>query len=238
MASKAGNPYLSRALLPLTVAVLIACLLGFAALARPAEAAIDPISTKAIGSIPTGTTLHWYRVRTTGTVAGSVQYDRTGWLVVASPAITRSGTSNGVNPVDLFLITGNPGTNPEAGAIEWATNSTLHDLAHGSSTSSRARLDTSSMGCTGTNLANLQCNIAIDQQNSLSDLQNNFNTSSGVLGDIYRVYSGRMALRFVNSNGTLRVAGQTDTWLGRGALYGWGRYNATINGTYFKTTRA
>jgi hypothetical protein len=83
---------------------------------------------------------------------------------------------------------------------------------------------------------NPRCDITIDQQISLSDPQNVFNTSGGVLGDIYRIYSGRMVLQF--SNGGSSVNGQTDTWLGRGYYYGWGRWNATITGTFNRTTRA
>ncbi len=80
MLGTAGNTHPSRALLSLAVAALIACVLGLAASGARADAAIDsaptadvsdaripptdaPIdrtSTKAIGSVPTGTTLHWY----------------------------------------------------------------------------------------------------------------------------------------------------------------------------------
>ena len=190
-----------------------------------------------IGSIPTGTTLYWYQVRTQGFAAGSIPFNRTGWLVVASPTITRTGTQNGLNARDFFLITGNPAVSPQTGAIEWSTNSALHDLAHGSSQSSRAKLDTAFMGCTGTSIANLGCNINIDSRISLSDAQNNFNTSSGILGDIYRIYSGSLRLQF--SNGGSRVTGFTSTiWWGRGYLYGWGRYSTTISGAYYTTTRA
>lgn len=213
----------------LMVTALIASLLGLAALAKPAGAAI--------GSVPTGTTLYWYKVQTQGFVAGSVPFNRTGYLIVATPGITRSGTNNGINPRDFYLITGDPGTSPAPGVIEWATNSALHDLAHGSSSSSRARIDTAYVRCSGRSIANLACNIDVDSRVSLSDVQNNFNTSSGVTADIYRIHSGGMELRF--SNGGSRVTGQTKgTLWGRGYLYGWGRYGATISGTYIKTTRA
>ncbi len=230
MLYRVSKPYLSRALLSIVVAALFASLLGFAALAQPASAAI--------GSIPTGTPLHWYRVQTEGTVAGSTPFNQPGWLVVAARPITTAGTNNGINDLDFFYIAGtNTATNPTAGSIEWATNSALHDLAHSSSQSSRARLDTASVGCNGNSFSNLTCNITVDEQVSLSDVQNNFNTSSGVTGDIYRIHSGSMQLQF--SNGGSRITGQTNTLLGRGYLYGWGRYQATtITGTFDRTTTA
>jgi hypothetical protein len=226
---KAMAMNLSRKILVLVAAMLVG-LVAVAVVARPGSAAI--------GSIPTGTPLHWYRIQTEGIVAGGTPFNQTGWLVVASRPITTAGTTNGTNDLDFLYIAGtNTATNPTAGSIEWATNSALHDLAHSSSQSARARLDSALVRCNGNSLSNLRCDVTVDDQVSLSDVQNNFNTSGGVTGDIYRIHSGSMQLQF--SNGGSRITGQTNTLLGRGYLYGWGRYQATsITGTFVRTTRA
>lgn len=49
-------------------------------------------------------------------------FERRGRLFVA-PTYEEVATENGVNPVDLCLISGSPGANPEDGAIWFGTNS-------------------------------------------------------------------------------------------------------------------
>jgi len=62
-----------------------------------------------------------YNVVISGTVLQR-SFTRQGQLQIAS-TVDRIGTQNGINPNDIFLVSGNPGGTPDVGAIWYMTNS-------------------------------------------------------------------------------------------------------------------
>jgi hypothetical protein len=154
-----------------------------------------------------------YDITIDGTSQG-INFTRSGQLLLAS-TITSVGTENGVNPIDVFLISGNPAAFPESGAIWLGTNnafigsSTQLDLAFVSESTNE---------------------ITIQPDPNISAVGANvFNAYSGLTADIYQIFDGSVDLQFEN-NGE-EVTGEIDI-LGTGAIFASNTpYLATISGT-------
>ncbi len=116
-----------------------------------------------------------YNITIQGSVSGW-SFKRTG-LLTLSPTVSNAVSTNGINPKEVTIISGNPINNPERGAIQFSTNNYFFNGAH--------YIDTAYVSLSG------DCgDIKVDskQETFLSSL-NFFNaTSSG--SSLYQIYSG------------------------------------------------
>jgi hypothetical protein len=69
-------------------------------------------------------TINYYNITLQGTVLGR-PFARPGLLVLTTPIIGATGTTNGANPLDVAIVSGKPATSPEIGAIQLSTNTLL-----------------------------------------------------------------------------------------------------------------
>ncbi|NUR59892.1 MAG: hypothetical protein HOV87_14660 [Catenulispora sp.] len=164
------------------------------------------------GPAPSGPALGSYTVTITGTV-GLSSFQRTGTLTLR-PTITTVGTENGVNPLDVCLVSGNPAAFPDVGAIWNGSNSACHPAA------TAAGLDMGTVTVQGTTvLFQPDANIAATQNNI-------FNEYGGITACVYYVRTGGMIVR-TNADGTLD--GAIDV-VGYGGLCDSREYKAQITG--------
>ncbi|GAA2051118.1 hypothetical protein GCM10009839_67450 [Catenulispora yoronensis] len=145
-------------------------------------------------------------------VVGSNSFQRVGRLAIV-PTITTTGTENGVNPVDVCLVSGNPSAVPEPGAIWNGSNAACHPAA------TLAQLDLGTVTVQGTT-------VYYQTDSNISATFNNlFNQYGGLAACPYYVRSGGMAVR-TNADGS--VTGAIDV-VGYGC--GFVEYKAQITGT-------
>lgn len=156
-----------------------------------------------------------YDVTIRGNAEG-VPFARTGTLFVL-PRVTNI-TTNGRNPVDVCLFSGRPFTSPQSGSI-W-----LHSNSYCVNTRG-ARLD---MAFVSMSLATNRVFVRPDSRIAAVGV-NGFNINSGLLANVYQIYSGAESLAFRNRGRT--VVGTVNV-LGTGAIFPSSqRYSASLSGT-------
>jgi hypothetical protein len=139
-------------------------------------------------------TIAKYSVTLLGNVQGN-PFTRQGTLTVAR-TISPAGTQNGVNPIEVFLQSGNPPSFPQTGAIWFMTNS-------GMQSPNGARIDYAYVSTT-------RSSITVIPDRRVTALGNNvFNYGSSIISSISQIRDGKMELRFNENNvsGTVRVSG-------------------------------
>jgi hypothetical protein len=147
-----------------------------------------------------------------------IPFQRQGMLLITQVPIGTEGTQNGVNPFEVFLISGNPGGAPESGAIWFMTNNAFLggdsqiDLAY-------TTFDPETQI------------IAVQPDPNLSAVGANvFNARSGLLANAYQIFDGTMQIQSPDNWQT--IAGQLNL-LGTGAIFHSNSpYIAEISGTY------
>jgi hypothetical protein len=158
---------------------------------------------------PTGS----YDVTISGTVSGH-QFERSATLRIL-PVITTAGTTNGVNDVDVCLISGSPAAHPAVGAIWFGSNSAC-DPGAGS-----ADVDLGYVTVDGTTIT-----VTPDEKVAAT-LGNNFTSTAGIAACLYAPVSGSLSIRTGGGSvsGTLDLSGRG------GALCGNSTYQATVAGS-------
>jgi hypothetical protein len=144
-------------------------------------------------------------------------FQRQGLLFITQSAST-AGTRNQANPLEVFLTSGNPVTNPQSGAIWFMTNNVM--------IGSRAQIDLAFVAFdTHTNT------ITVVPDPSVSAVgANGFNSHSGLLANLYQIFDGSMQIQFQDNFKT--ISGTVDL-LGTGAIFHSNtRYTAQISGTF------
>ncbi|MCB8942174.1 MAG: hypothetical protein H6658_00215 [Ardenticatenaceae bacterium] len=169
------------------------------------EGVVEPLSPNALP------TFGIYAVTITGDVSGT-GFARSG-VVGVYPTVT-AVTTNGINPIDIGIVSGNPPGLPEPGALWFVTNdsllgaNSLIDYAYVS-------LDEA----TGTVTAAPDAAL-------FAATPNTFTRFSGVTAYIYSLYDGAMALQFTNNE----VIGAIDLWGRQQFTQATAHYNASVVG--------
>ncbi|WP_431676839.1 hypothetical protein [Kitasatospora sp. KL5] len=158
---------------------------------------------------PSGT----YDVTITG-VAGGRSFNRAGTLRILG-TISESGTTDGVNPVEVCLVSGSPAARPEVGAIWFGSNSGCNPGA------GAARLDLAYVTASGSTVT-----VEPDQRIAAT-LGNHYTVSSGLAACPFAPVSGSM--RVTASGG--RLTGRIDIMGYGGAFCGQTRYQADLTGS-------
>jgi hypothetical protein len=157
-----------------------------------------------------------YDVAIQGTVSGR-SFQRAGQVYVLPGTITTT-TTNGVNPLEVWLRSGSPATSPQTGAIWFATNNAF--------LGSRAQLDLAYVSAPS---GQLRIDVKPDWRVSATG-GNVFNALSGLTADMYQIFDGAMQVTF--SSDARQVTG-TVSILGTGAIFHSNTpYTATFSGTY------
>jgi Zn-dependent protease with chaperone function len=154
-----------------------------------------------------------FDVTLTGTASGNY-FERTATLSF-EPTISEEGTTNGVNPIDVCLISGFPGAQPEPGAIWLGSNSGCNPGA------SAANID---MGSVETDDATV--NFAPDPDIAAT-MANNFTASGGLTACIYAPVDGWLTVT-VSADGS--VSGSISITGYGGAMCGNSGYEAELSG--------
>lgn len=137
-----------------------------------------------------------------GNVQGR-QFQRQAFVYLTTPLST-TGTTNGVNPFEVAISSGNPPVTPEPGAIWFTTNSAL--------LGGRAALDLAYVSYDPTRALIL---LQPDPNLSATGL-NVFTAFPGVTADIYQIFSGSIYLW--SQDGFATIMGQLNI-LGTGAIF-------------------
>jgi hypothetical protein len=151
-----------------------------------------------------------------------------GTLVILSTR-DRSGVNfdNGRNARDVGIFVGRPFSSPQAGAVWFATNTTVFaDVGIGNVSQRLASLD---VAYVKVNDRRNTIAIQVDDQSIARTSQlNGFNVKSGLTANVYQILAGGMELRFDSSG--RQVSGSLD-FIGSGYLYpGSTRVQATLSG--------
>lgn len=157
-----------------------------------------------------GPRLGQYQARLVGTVGGR-DFERTATVYVVE-TVASVGTTNGVNPVDVCVVSGFPGARPEVGAIWFGSNSGCNP----------------EMGAADFDLAYVQTSgssVTIRPDDRIAaTLANTFTQSAGLAACPYTPVSGEMTVR----------TGAGDTITGSIDIVGYGcgsvSYRARISG--------
>jgi hypothetical protein len=153
-----------------------------------------------------------YNVTISG-AAGGRSFERTGTVRVLG-TVASVGTTNGVNPVDVCLVSGFPAAQPEPGAIWYGSNSACVPWA------SAAHLDLGYVTVDG-------ATVTVEPDARIAATGgNNYTAYGGLAACPYFPVSGRMSVTF-RDDGT--VTGSIDV-VGYGAGCGNTNYQARING--------
>lgn len=134
---------------------------------------------------------------------------------------------NGRNVRDIGIFVGSPFASPQAGAVWFATNTTVFaDVGIGNVNQRLASLD---VAYVTVNERSGAIGVRVDDQSIARTSQlNSFNVKSGLTANVYQILGGGMELRF-NRRGS-QVSGALD-FIGSGYLYpGSTRIQATISG--------
>jgi hypothetical protein len=145
-------------------------------------------------------------------------FQRTGVLIITKAPITTIGSTNTVNPFDVFLRSGNPGAFPESGSIWFMTNNAL--------IGNDAHIDMAEVSFD----KDAQI-ITVKPDPKLSAVGiNGFNAYSGLTADIYQVFGGEMQIQSQDNFQT--ISGSIDI-LGTGAIFHSNTpYKAQFSGVY------
>ena len=144
-------------------------------------------------------------------------FQRQGLVFITRSAST-AGTTNQANPLDVFLTSGNPATNPQSRSIWFMTNKVM--------IGNRAQIDLAFVTFdTQTNTITVVPDPMISAVGA-----NGFNSHSGLLANLYRIFDGSMQIQFQDNYNTIS---RTVDLLGTGAiLHSNTRYTAQIFGTF------
>jgi hypothetical protein len=172
-------------------------------------------ATSAIGQL--GVQYSIYNVIIQGQ-ALDIPFQREGMLLITQVPIGTEGTQNGVNPFEVFLISGNPGGAPESGAIWFMTNNAF--------LGSDSQIDLAYTTFDPENQI-----ITVQTDPNLSAVGANvFNARSGLLANAYQIFDGAMQIQSLDNWQTIN--GQVNI-LGTGAIFHSNSpYIAEISGTY------
>ncbi len=175
----------------------------------------DVSATSAIGQL--GVQYSIYNVIIQGQ-ALDIPFQREGTLIITQVPIGTEGTQNGVNPFEVFLISGNPGGAPESGAIWFMTNNAF--------LGSDSQIDLAY-----TTFDPETQIITVQPDPNLSAVGANvFNARSGFLANAYQIFDGAMQIQSLDNWQT--ITGQVNI-LGTGAIFHSNSpYIADISGTY------
>lgn len=154
-----------------------------------------------------------YQITIAGTASGW-NFTRSGVLVLARTVDRTNVSRNGVNPLEVGIVSGNPMISPERGAIQFATNVGL--------LGARSQLDITTVGVSGNT-------ITIDMAPNISYASSfvGFNVTSGLTANFWFITSGRIIVT-VSPDG--RSVSGTINLSGRGSLYGNASYSARFSG--------
>lgn len=156
-----------------------------------------------------------YNVTLQGASSGW-SFMRLGKMALAPTAATY-GTTNGVNPFDVLIISGNVWGTGGIGAISFATNTALIGGV--------AKVDLAYMSYNQTT-----CKLDIRVDNRLGQTFGSaFTSKSGITAQPWAVQGGSAVLQF--SKDLKTVKGTLDL-VGRGSLYGNASYRASVNGSF------
>lgn len=172
-----------------------------------------------------------YNVIINGTVnTNNIPFQSFGSLAI-SPTITTVGTGNGINPVDVALVSGNPPGGPVAGGIWYFTNSAMYTFVGGSGDIVNSTLDYAYVSVNG------GCYTIQPDANFLMGLSRTnpsvFTVSSSLVAQLYYVIQGTMT---VCSNDNWRTVFGSINYLGTSfysSPFPSMPYQATFTGSYF-----
>lgn len=171
-----------------------------------------------------------YQVSFKGTVnTNNVPFSSSGLLYLTS-TIDKTGTQkNGINPVDLALISGSPASASSPGAIWYFTNYALYRLVGGGSVSNSA-LDLAYVSQSG------NCVTVQPDTNFLTGLHYSnpsiFTVKSSLTAQIYSILRGTMQV--CSNDGWKTVTGTINYWGSSfySSPFASMPYKATISGKY------
>jgi hypothetical protein len=152
-----------------------------------------------------------HTITLSGAAAGN-GFDRQGTLEIR-PTITRNGTTNGVNVLDVCIRSGFPAGQPEAGALWFGSNAGCFRDG--------GELDLAEVGVEGATIT------VVPDVRSAESYGSNFSTTGGASACVYTPFSGRATIRF-HANG--RISGSIDVQGAAGDFCGNGKYRADISG--------
>jgi len=142
-----------------------------------------------------------YQISLNGVVNTYTLFSRTGYLVL-TPTVTNI-TKNGLNPIDLALVSGNPVAAPSPGSIQYFTNYALYTLVGGIGTS---QLDLAYVSMSGS------CIIINPHTDFLMGLHKSnpsvFTARYGIAAQLYYTLAGSMSV--CSSDGWKTVTGKID----------------------------
>lgn len=154
-----------------------------------------------------------YQITISG-VASGWSFSRAGYLGLASTIDRTNASRNGINRIEVGIVSGNPAVSPERGAIQFATNTGMLGAP--------SQLDITKVTVSGRKITiKMAPNIAFASSYAV------FNVSSGLAADMYFITSGTIVLKL--SRNLKSVRGSIKL-VGRGALYGYASYSATFSG--------
>ena len=167
--------------------------------------------------LPTGTLLN-YDVEIVGMSAwgGTFIIDA---VISIQPAFA-TVTTNDFNPFEVFLAAGRPSAIPEAGAIQYATNSAFY-------------VSTPNFDLSLVSIVANQSTVSLQPaQDSLGfeANQNHFTIESGISAEVFLITRGQIVLEFSDAGKTIKGLIDVD---GIGVLFftPGGSYSATFEGT-------
>lgn len=218
----------TRRLAALALALIAALLLTSVTHAqKPADDFPLPLEDRSEeGSLATtGGRPFWYwNVTLSGTALG-YPFQRSGYLIV-TPTIDEYGASqNGVNPLDIWLVSGNPMTSPETGSIWFASNRAFYSSI--GDVNADSLLD---LAYVGWDSASATLSVQVDPNIAAASTFNLFNATSGLLADAYLVRDGQLVVQFQDNWNT--VVGQAALVGTQHLYYTSTPYNVTISGAY------
>lgn len=152
-----------------------------------------------------GTSYWVFAVTIDGQVLGR-SFRRSGLLLVTTSQVGAIGTTNGANPVDFALLSGNPAVTPETGAIQLATNQGLLPAV------ARSQLDLAYVAFS----PQVAVYYAIPDAALSATGANVFNAASGLAADLYQVFDG--LIYFGSADGYATIFGELQV-AGTGALF-------------------
>jgi hypothetical protein len=158
-------------------------------------------------------TANFYNITSQGTVLGR-PFARQGILAFTTPIPI--GTTNGANPFEVVIVSGNPAISPEIGAIQFTTNTFLFggpgavDMAYVSFANNCAFINPDSrISATGLNV---------------------FNALSGLAADVYQIFAGTIQ---ICSRNTFQTISGSINVLGTGPIFHSNSpYQATVSGSF------
>lgn len=156
-------------------------------------------------------------------VVGAQAFKRTGLLYV-TPTVTSLGITNGINPLDAYLVSGSPAGSPDSGAISFATNSFFFGGSAGRSQIDLAYVTGSSSG------KKITLNIRPDASFGTT-FMNVFTARPGLTATLYFIGSGSVDLTFDFSKSVATLSGSINLVSQKYNV----PYKATVTGKYRTT---